>query len=170
MLRQLKHLKENESGQGLVEYALILVLVGIIVIAVLLLLGPGIGAVFSEVADKLGANKGNGTGFSVTLRGDFNTNHNDASWFVTCNGVSKCQASVSCQFYQNSGPNGSTTAQHTAPDNKPYGDQASGNACFAANSASIKVIITVTGASDTTGTVPWDGVKPSITCNGGGPC
>ena len=39
----------REEGQGLVEYALILVLVAIVVIAVLLLLGPIIGNVFSSI-------------------------------------------------------------------------------------------------------------------------
>jgi pilus assembly protein Flp/PilA len=39
----------RESGQGLVEYALILVLVAIVVIAILALLGPQIGNVFSQI-------------------------------------------------------------------------------------------------------------------------
>jgi pilus assembly protein Flp/PilA len=39
----------REKGQGLVEYALILVLVAIVVIAILLLLGPIIGNVFSTI-------------------------------------------------------------------------------------------------------------------------
>jgi len=39
----------REEGQGLVEYALILVLVAIVVIAILLLLGPVIGNVFSRI-------------------------------------------------------------------------------------------------------------------------
>jgi len=43
----------NEEGQGLVEYALILVLVAIVVIAILLLLGPVIGNVFSTIVDAL---------------------------------------------------------------------------------------------------------------------
>lgn len=43
-----------EKGQGLVEYALILVLVAIVVIAVLLTLGPVVGEVYSEVAGALG--------------------------------------------------------------------------------------------------------------------
>jgi pilus assembly protein Flp/PilA len=43
----------KEKGQGLVEYALILVLVAIVVIAVLMLLGPIIGNVFSTVNDSL---------------------------------------------------------------------------------------------------------------------
>jgi pilus assembly protein Flp/PilA len=45
--------KESEKGQGLVEYALILVLVAIVVIAVLMLLGPIIGNVFSTINDSL---------------------------------------------------------------------------------------------------------------------
>ena len=43
----------KEKGQGLVEYALILVLVAIVVIAVLMLLGPIIGDVFSTINDSL---------------------------------------------------------------------------------------------------------------------
>jgi len=43
----------KEAGQGLVEYALILVLVAIVVIAVLTLLGPTIGNAFSTVSCNL---------------------------------------------------------------------------------------------------------------------
>jgi pilus assembly protein Flp/PilA len=43
----------NRKGQGLVEYALILVLVAVVVIAVLLLLGPQIGNVFSTIITNL---------------------------------------------------------------------------------------------------------------------
>ena len=43
----------REEGQGLVEYALILVLVAIVVIAILLLLGPTIGNVFSNIIANL---------------------------------------------------------------------------------------------------------------------
>ena len=39
----------HEKGQGLVEYALIILLVAIIVIAILAILGPIIGNVFSTV-------------------------------------------------------------------------------------------------------------------------
>ena len=53
-----KPMKEN--GQGLVEYALILVLVAIVVIAALLILGPGIGNVFSTVNDSLSGVGGGG--------------------------------------------------------------------------------------------------------------
>ncbi len=43
----------REHGQGLVEYALLLVLVSLIVIAVLLILGPTIGNFFSNLNSKL---------------------------------------------------------------------------------------------------------------------
>ena len=43
----------KEKGQGLVEYALILVLVAVVVIAVLLVLGPVIGNVFTEINSTL---------------------------------------------------------------------------------------------------------------------
>jgi pilus assembly protein Flp/PilA len=43
----------REEGQGLVEYALILVLVAIVVIAILLLLGPVVGNVFSNIVKNL---------------------------------------------------------------------------------------------------------------------
>ena len=42
-----------EEGQGLVEYALILVLVVIVVFAVLMILGPVVGNVFSTVNGSL---------------------------------------------------------------------------------------------------------------------
>ncbi|MBI5031269.1 MAG: pilus assembly protein [Chloroflexi bacterium] len=43
----------REEGQGLVEYALILVLVAIVVITILALLGPQIANIFSRVTDGL---------------------------------------------------------------------------------------------------------------------
>jgi pilus assembly protein Flp/PilA len=43
----------KEKGQGLVEYALILVLVAVVVIAILTLLGPAVGNVFSDIMGSL---------------------------------------------------------------------------------------------------------------------
>ena len=43
----------KEKGQGLVEYALILVLVAIVVIVILALLGPAIGNVFSTSVNSI---------------------------------------------------------------------------------------------------------------------
>ena len=39
----------HDEGQGLVEYALILVFVAIVVLVILLLLGPAIGNTFSNI-------------------------------------------------------------------------------------------------------------------------
>lgn len=44
----------KEKGQGLVEYALILVLIAVVVIAILVVLGPQIGAVFSRISSEMG--------------------------------------------------------------------------------------------------------------------
>ncbi len=43
----------KENGQGLVEYALILVLVAIVVFAALMILGPVIGNTFSSINQSL---------------------------------------------------------------------------------------------------------------------
>ena len=43
----------REGGQGLTEYALLLVLVALVVIAILALLGPQIANVFSQVTSAL---------------------------------------------------------------------------------------------------------------------
>ena len=45
------HNMQEQRGQGLVEYALILVLVAIIVIGILTLLGPQIGNIFSRLLE-----------------------------------------------------------------------------------------------------------------------
>jgi pilus assembly protein Flp/PilA len=46
---------KKEKGQGLVEYALILVLVAIVVIAALTILGPIIGNIFTDINTALDA-------------------------------------------------------------------------------------------------------------------
>jgi len=43
----------REKGQGLVEYSLILVLVSVVVIAVLMILGPIIGNIFTKINSSL---------------------------------------------------------------------------------------------------------------------
>jgi pilus assembly protein Flp/PilA len=43
----------KEKGQGLVEYALIIVLVAIVVIVILVILGPAISNVFSNIISNL---------------------------------------------------------------------------------------------------------------------
>lgn len=74
----------GEKGQGLVEYALILVLVAIVVIAILLILGPVIGNVFSDVTKAL-LNPGGATGplVSATAERTGGGNGNDVVVTVT---------------------------------------------------------------------------------------
>jgi pilus assembly protein Flp/PilA len=43
----------KEQGQGLIEYALILVLIAVVVIVVLKVLGPKIGGIFSSISSNL---------------------------------------------------------------------------------------------------------------------
>ncbi|MBN2258058.1 MAG: Flp family type IVb pilin [Anaerolineaceae bacterium] len=43
----------KEKGQGLIEYALIIVLVSIVVIVVLALLGPAISDIFQQIIDTI---------------------------------------------------------------------------------------------------------------------
>lgn len=41
-----------ESGQGLVEYALIIILVGLVVVAMLFVLGPSIANMYQNIIDQ----------------------------------------------------------------------------------------------------------------------
>jgi len=43
----------KEQGQGLVEYAIIIVLVALVVIAIMRLLGPTVGNTFSSISSSL---------------------------------------------------------------------------------------------------------------------
>lgn len=44
---------KNEKGQGMIEYALLVGLIAIVVIAVLVLLGPAISAKFQSIINSL---------------------------------------------------------------------------------------------------------------------
>jgi pilus assembly protein Flp/PilA len=46
--------REDEEGQGMVEYALILVLIAIVVIVILTLVGKQVNNVFSNISSALG--------------------------------------------------------------------------------------------------------------------
>jgi pilus assembly protein Flp/PilA len=48
-----KKRRKAERGQGLVEYSLIIALVAIVVIAILVLMGPQIGQIFSTITNGL---------------------------------------------------------------------------------------------------------------------
>ena len=69
--------KQEEKGQGLVEYALILVLVAIVVIAALMILGPIIGNVFSKVNSSLSGVSGGGAAAPAAVSGGCPSVHPD---------------------------------------------------------------------------------------------
>ncbi len=46
--------RDDEEGQTLVEYGLLLALIAIVVIAALVVLGPIVSEIFDEVGDSLG--------------------------------------------------------------------------------------------------------------------
>lgn len=71
-LSNLSKVTKREEGQGLVEYALILVLVSVVVIVVLSLVGPGVGNIFSQVTTALnGAATGESTQADTWNVGDY---------------------------------------------------------------------------------------------------
>jgi pilus assembly protein Flp/PilA len=77
----------SEGGQGLVEYALILVLVAIVVIVALSLLGPSIGNVFSNIVDDLNA-LGGGNNYVVAItRSDYDSGLQTLHLDATSDGV-----------------------------------------------------------------------------------
>ncbi len=82
--------KYAESGQGLIEYALILVLVAVVVIAILLLLGPTVGNVFSNVVrnlERTGIMPGSGsTDVVVITKADYNATKQELHLDATSDG------------------------------------------------------------------------------------
>lgn len=77
----------SEGGQGLVEYALILVLVALVVIVVLSLLGPSIGNVFSNIVDKLDVLSGESNDVVVITRADYDSGSQTLHLDATSDGV-----------------------------------------------------------------------------------
>lgn len=49
------HARRWTSGQGLVEYALILIFVAVVLIALLTILGPGLKNIYQDILDELNA-------------------------------------------------------------------------------------------------------------------
>jgi len=65
-----------QEGQGLVEYALLLVLVSVVVLGILMVLGPTVGNVFTDVINALGG----GSNITITKANyDDGTVHLDAT-------------------------------------------------------------------------------------------
>ncbi len=55
LLQRLRHAITHDEGQGMVEYALILVLIAVVVIAVLIVVGNQIQNVFCNISGAIGA-------------------------------------------------------------------------------------------------------------------
>jgi len=102
--------KKNEKGQGLVEYALILVLVAIVVIAALMILGPIIGNVFSKVNSSLSTvSSGGGAAAAAPANGN--------SQFCGMAGLSSGQQYTlgPAGFYMNNGTTFLAQGTYTCP-------------------------------------------------------
>jgi pilus assembly protein Flp/PilA len=109
-----------KRGQGLVEYAIILALVGIVVIAVMRVMGPKIGNVFSTINNSLSASLGSGSGTFVHIA-------NEGETFTVPTGQHEVQYG-SNGIYFTQFVNGPTTIQCSAGT---FGDPNSGgvNSC-----------------------------------------
>lgn len=100
---------KHEKGQGLVEYALLLTLVAVVVMAILAILGPQVGDVFSQIvgvftpgpltgATAVRTGNGNGNDVIVTVTVSESTtvtmtdSQSGQSITVSCNG--SCQATL----------------------------------------------------------------------------
>ena len=79
--------KKFQTGQGLVEYALILVLVSIVVIAALMILGPTIGTIFSQINSSL-----SGVDTSGVLPPPVDCSSQEASLIAANNAFNTCMA------------------------------------------------------------------------------
>ena len=143
----------REKGQGLIEYALILVLVAIVVVAILLLLGPVVGNVFSNIMvnlQRVGIVDPGTPTFSVTSVSAGGVTHpsggtSSASWSANCS-VGGCTVTVTCTFLNGGGnPEGSIST--------------SSSPCTVSNGAGDTVTVQVISATATGYT--WDGTAPS---------
>lgn len=127
---------QSEKGQGLVEYALILVLVAAVVIAILTLLGPQINIAFSKVMAALnGAGNyeyainsfsinGNPVGptCDVTITANISIKENGVPVTDPVNVTGSVSGSVSTTINGSiSGGNGTLTATKTVNGNCPSG-------------------------------------------------
>ena len=57
----MKNLFQDESGQGMVEYGLIIAVVALVVVGALSLLGGGLDGMFGKVTSKLGTSTPSGS-------------------------------------------------------------------------------------------------------------
>ncbi len=115
--------RNKEEGQGVLEYALILVGVAVVVVAVLLLLGPNVVNVFAKVNNSLSA-EGGGLLVNVAL-----TPTVVAVTWTTCaseNGVCSFSGTAQVRYGAGSSWNTGTFTNGVACNNSVFGDPAFG--------------------------------------------
>ena len=146
------NLTPREEGQGLIEYALILVLVAIVVIAILLLLGPVVGNVFSNITVNLqrtGVIDPGTPTFSVTSVSagavSAGGGTSSANWSANCS-VGGCTVTVTCTFFNSGGTPVDSTTTSSSP-------------CLVSDSYGAAVEVQVISA--TASGYTWDGSAPS---------
>lgn len=149
-----KFLKKRGRGQGLVEYALILVLVAIVVIAILLVLGPQVGGVFSNVVANL-ERVGVGGGYTITFNGGPSVTK---TTIVDCTYTASVPVKVMKGSLPGSGVAVSGTVTLTnSSGNNPFSFSVSGTS----NSSGVATLI----GSKTTGNC--SGAKGTVAISGG---
>ena len=105
-----------QAGQGLAEYALILVLASIVVIGILSALGPQVGSIFSEITDALSA---------LTSNGD----SGGASWQLLRNEMEGCVPPGTLRNHLNEHINERSVSDFSADVNSAMGTSEISSAC-----------------------------------------
>jgi pilus assembly protein Flp/PilA len=140
--------QRREKGQGLVEYALILVLVAIVVIAILLLLGPTVGNVFSTVIAFLGPANGGAGG------------PNQIAWQAGPQ-VTKTSGGLGCTYAA------SVISFKVTQGGSPVsGVSLSGTVIIYDNDNNEKLRFTISGTSGSDGVASLSGSDSEATCGG----
>jgi len=111
--------EKAEKGQGMVEYALITVLVAVVIVAVLLILGPSVVNVYAKVNNSLSAQSG-GQGLQPTSTPN--------PWTPCANENGFCSFSGTAQVRYGAGNswNTGTFTNGVACNNSVFGDPAFG--------------------------------------------
>lgn len=142
-----KLLRQNrESGQGLVEYALILVLVSITVIVVLSFLGDSVSGVFERVSIALSGQTVAGQGTEYTV-GGFSVNATQFGGPATC---TLTVPSVNVTMYQDGVP---AAAGQTVTVSASSGGGGAASASGTTNANGVATIGGITMISTCSGTV-----------------
>jgi Flp pilus assembly pilin Flp len=111
--------KNNEKGQGLVEYALIVVLVAVVIVAALLILGPSVGNVYGKVnASLANASSAQSSGVVATATSAAPT------WTTCANENGYCSFSGTAQVRYGAGSSWTiaTFTNGVACNNSVFGD------------------------------------------------